>query len=686
MSIDELKSKVESLGRDFASHKIFFFQILEPSLLAGNVFSSPKLAGLVKRLETMPYIQDKLEFCVELVRWIALKRDTITDDYLEDLRLAVQCATLYYFNFLTNSPTRGILKVYQEEIAKGNYLVLVMDKEKFEESILPLFAIFLVERLKEIMNASTYYLKNKKEKLKEFIESNYSYMSYDYRILLFNFLKIFEEKITVKIIDKKEEILASEFFLKSLIENYNNTIKILKMIDKDEWFKKIVIKYTRLFKNLLIKEKEKILREHTLMEEPQDNTLIEEIIGKETELFILNRSEEIRHNLILPSAFASFNEAEIESYIFVCEECLELGHLPYCEKCKREKRMTYFCETCGIANITEECISCGNKISSTKRIKLNIEKLIPRLDLFDKKDFRGIKFLEAPFKAGLRLKHDVLIAENGVAELEIKVSDATHFIYGSERLELKENEIIIPSSIAIKFSNVSNYLKEELEYYSLKIKVPDTINEGDLLLIRRKSGIIYYPVKVKKIVENIKEAVINPLLYNLLFGSELRCNIAELCLPLDVLLNASALLFDEEKAAYIITKIKNEGKTEYKEYKLGRIPNDILLLNIRIKHQLLLAIANAIREEINMKIKCNRCETTLPRITLALRCYRCGSKLLYRLSRSKVRPLVKDFDSIMQNEPSISRSYKRSSRRLKKYILDYLKEEDRSMRLDKFFS
>ncbi len=728
MKLIELKQITENLGRDFESHKILFHEKINYAIIAAKIFNNPKVSELITILENMPYIKKKLELSVELVRWIATKRFAFTNDYFKDLKTAFKCALLYFFDFKSIAPIRYIKGVYQEEIERGNHVVLHLDSRYSESPIMTLLAILLAEKLREMINASAFHLKNRRPRLREIVDKRFPNLSITYKYILADFLENFEEKIAIQIIDNNKEERASKFFLDSLIEKYDFTIELLEIIDKDFWLRNIIKKYIDFIKNSILENYEKDCKMTIISEEINKKILVAEELENSDISKIAFLPNELKRTLLLRGQLSNdapgqmklyipINEdvpnknvyttilplelrdkqndsIEISSYRFVCESCGEIGYTSYCEKCKREKRIAYFCEKCGIANLAEECISCGKEVSPLFTINIIPSRLF-NLNANEEACYKKIKYVEPFFKPQLRTKYDIKISEKGATEIELKVLPSNEIVIDGTTIELKENEILLPRTAVSHIQRVTKYLKETLEtfYNSKEIgKINFEINEGSDLLISRSTGIVHYIVKIKRILD-IEYAVIHPFLYELLFSEATIGNLISLYIPMDFLLNASALYFEDEAVCYIITeppipkerprqklkvKLQHPGLTEEESF-------STVTLNFRLKYKLLKEIVEVTKSKIETSIKCPKCGNAIGRPPIFLRCSKCGSKLNYRWGRKELMSTIKEFDSILQAQ-DMMKKYKRINRKIKWFISDYLKEEEHFERLDKFFS
>ncbi len=726
MSLAELKQAVEDFGRDFFSHKILFHKNIDYTLITSRIFNNTKTSELITILKGMPHIKNKLDFCIEIIRWIAIKRFTFTNDYFKDLKIAFKLSLLYFFDFKTITPVKIIKEVYQVELERGNHVYLCFDSRHAESPVIILLLILLAQKLSEIIDASPFYLKNKRAKLREYVDKRFPNLSTTYKYILVDFLEYFEEKITIQIKDYNDEEMASKFFLESLIENYDLVMELLEIIEKDFWIKNIIKKYIKTIKNSILENYEKnckiaiVTREkykRILVAKEAEDSDIGEIIILPNELkkallikgqLGVEKNEEIKlyvileeveknkntYNVILPLQLKDKGNTT-ELYLFICEKCNKVDYTSYCKECKREKRIAYLCRECGITNLTDKCISCGKQITLIATVNTNHLELFKGLKDDMKISYKNIKYLEPNVKQELRIKHNIEISEKGVAEIELKAVPSTEFVVDDTIIELKEDEIILPSEIIPSIEKILTYTKEMTEMlYNLKeLKTINLrIDEGSYLFVSSDNGIIHYNVKVKKIL-NSKFAIIHPVLYELLFDDYLVGNTIKIAIPLDFLLNASALYFDEEETCYIITEINHSKEKQIPKLKTEIVLNkneetgrfSAAILNFRLKYKLLKILSEEIKNKIEPLIKCPKCGAVIDRPPIFLRCFKCGNKLSYKWSKKELTNIIKDLNRILEDQ-EMFKKYRRTNRKIKWFVSDYLKEEEKFERLDKFFS
>jgi hypothetical protein len=726
-AIETLIEKAEKIGRDFESHKIFFHKRIINAILVSNIFNNRKLSELITNLENTVGVKNKLELCSEILRSVALKRVIITNDYNNDLKIALQTALLYYFNFVDSSPLRGILELYQEEISKGNYVVLKLNLKEIKEPIISFLAAVLAEKLREIISASEYTIRDKTFII-SLINKKFKKINIYHKRLLFEFLKFLFDKFTIKIIDENEsENIYLDIFLDSLIYYFDEALKILKLIDPDEWLKNIISKYRLLLKKIYIQEYNDTINVYDRDSEKSDIRIVSSIemhtphsvIDLESFRKVISRYgnrisngnrhivglklketqlEDYYYQVILPYRNKK-NNNEFDSFSFVCENCLEISCFEYCENCRREKRLTYYCNKCGIANEYKRCISCDSTLSPILKfkedpLKLIEEKLIESNitpEKIQKLKFSRTFFYPSPCKLSIRLKHNQDIAENGVAEivLPIIVSD---YIEDREGLyQIKDDEILLPESVLEKLKKINSYILELINIYrkeDLKDFCKESIEEGDIILARSIRGLIFYPLTIKGFIKK-SYGIISKTLYDALYGEIIADNLIRICLPQDFLLNASALYLDDLRGLYILTDIpKREKKSEALRISLEESSNETqkdLSFAIYFKQRVLQPLTNAIKENITMKIKCPRCENLLDRPKMNIYCPKCKNRITYKWFKKEINALLKEYSNFTQLS-SLSILYRKNNRRLKRYVYTYFKEEERFEKLDKFFN
>jgi len=722
-TIEKLIEKAEKIGRDFESHKIFFHKRIINAILVSNIFNNRKLSELITNLENT--IKNKLELCSEIMRSVALKRVVITNDYNNDLKIALQTALLYYFNFVDSSPLRGILELYQEEISKGNYVVLKLNLNEIKEPIISFLAAVLSENLREIISASEYTIRDKAFII-SLIDKKFKKINIYHKRLLFEFLKFFFDKFSIKIINENDsEDIYLDIFLDSLVYYFDETLKVLKLIDADEWLKNIIIKYSLLLRKIYIQEYKDVISVYNRNFEKLDMRIVLSVeshtphsaidldnfrkiisaygnrISNENKhiagLKLKETQLEDLYQVILP--YRKKNNNEFDSFSFVCEDCLEISCFEYCENCKRERKLTYYCNKCGIANEYKMCISCGSMLSPILKFKQDPLKLIEEKliesnlmpEKIQKLKLSHTFYYPSPHKLSIRLKHNLDIAENGVVEilLPVIVSD---YVEDHEKIyQIKDDEILLPESVLERLKAINSYILEVVKIYQkeeLKDFCKESIEEGDIILARSIRGLIFYPLRIKGFIKK-DYGIISKTLYDALYGETIVDNLIRICLPQDFLLNASALYLDDLRGLYVLTDIPKKEKKEGAlrvslDESLDETRND-LSSAIYFKNHVLRPLTNAIKENITIKIKCPRCESFLERPKMNIYCPKCKNRIAYRRFKKEINALLKEYNNFTQIS-GLSILYRKNNRRLRKYVYTYFKEEERFEKLDKFFN
>jgi len=730
MDLDEIIDEIREIGRDFNFHKIYFFEKIHKSLLLGFIFDNPKVSELITKTENIPITKNKLDFCVELLRNVSLKRITLSNDYFKDIKTTLQCALLIYFDFLDFSPLKGILDIYQEEIGKGNYLVLKIDYEQFKEPIIPLLAIFLVERLREIINASPYFIQDKKY-IEEVVNRKFPKLSIAMQSIMKDFLKYVLEKVSIRLIDVRNQNLSPlDIFLDSIVLYYDETLEILELVDRDRFLRNIIAKYTEFIRKLILenygssvtlllskasnsktnieflvnlnsyKKLEKIIDVEDLrIKIPSFDKFDEKKTKEKLGIIIKNEKIEKEKQVQLPIVFKEKFAEEIEAdlYSFICENCLKHGYTDYCPECKRDKRVSFYCDNCKISNQGFICISCGQELVPTRKQKINISSEIVK-KLYEIKlgpeyilsiDFINTKYIEPPEKIAAKVKNKIITAENGVAEISVKVVPIKSYEFNGKIIDIDDDEIILPNSIMEKFNNITNYLKDILNLYNeLKNNTKfDILKNKKILLIRNSRNYIYYPIKIKDIIDS-EFALISPRLYEKLFGKVISENEVKICHLLDFLLNASSRLINGENCSCLLITSTNENEKISKEdsnllEKEKEDPPKVIAFNFKMNF--MRSLISLIETNVSLQIRCAKCENIMSRPKIRLFCTKCGSRLTYKKVKREISEAMKEYNEYLKIN-TLSPIYKFNNRKIKKAFYRFFKEEEKLEKLDKFFN
>lgn len=697
MSIFELKDKFVALGKNFENHKIYFHKTIVKPYIAGLIYNE-KLSEVITLLESDPRIKNKKDLCIELLRNFALKKARVTENYEENLKIALQASLLYYFDFASYEPILAISKIYQEEIGRGNHLVVYVDTKEVEDPLIMLAALVFAEKIKAFINASPYRIKKNRERIINILKQ-LKCIEITSKLNLIDLAYIIIEKFSIYFADlvEKDEYLPLIIVIRSLIEDFNKTLEIIKIIDEDEWLSNIIKEHQYIFIELSYADKmEKInVYKRNITSEAinlpsetsgnvfslklKDDKYIEGngslILGVEDTG--ANRMQAF--DAILPEEIKE--EKELFLHKFICENCFRIDFQSFCRQCKRYKRIAYRCPECGIININNFCIYCGKKISDLDKTKLSFHSIFSSentdLDFSNIQIcYRKINYIEPSFTIMKRIKRGLKVSENGACEIELEVVPCEKLVIEGKGIEIAPFDIILPINAKKEIDKITEYINEELEGLGININ----FDKNEYLLIRTSKGLIYYEVKVEGF-HNINVALISPKLYRRLFPAGKKGKL-KICLPIDLLLNGTGLLFQDEKIAYIVTIYEDDREDKEKFELLIKPEATKENISFKLKHQLLRNIAMNAKKEITTGLRCKKCDTFFPRITAFLGCRSCGSKLQYRWSRKGVSPFLKEVDEIIAQ----NKVYKRMIRKLKKPIYAYLKGEELSERLDKFFN
>ena len=157
---------------------------------------------------------------------------------------------------------------------------------------------------------------------------------------------------------------------------------------------------------------------------------------------------------------------------------------------------------------------------------------------------------------------------------------------------------------------------------------------------------------------------------------------------MDFLLNASARLIDGEKAAYFLIMAPEMKEDEEKPKKIiitRETEENDKILAFNFKNNFMNEYARLIETNIGLQIRCPKCDNLMQRPKIHLFCNKCGARLTYRWIKKEVNDASKEYNEYLKNS-TLQPIYKFNSRKLKKLVYRFFKEEEKFERLDKFFN
>jgi hypothetical protein len=614
----EIWGETKETGKEPLEHGIFFIFETEIENLPSIIFNNNEITQRIRLLEQI-YKTNKLLVAKQILADFALKRLVISKNFEENLTYGLQLALFYLLEYKSKIPFVMIKNVYQEDIDKGNHLVLIIEKEKVETYPFIAFLTWVLATLyKLILNASDFNVKPSLESIINYIITECNFKEIKHYQAIKELVEIIYRRNNIEIIDKNSrQSLIPEIIL--VIINtfsfyYDEIIKIINSYNELEWLNIIINKYLYLLNKLnFYKEKDNII---FLLKIPIQNNIaqinqiedLETIIldpklyknfsgtnlagwdvnnnkllpilpkvgnidkekPKQYKIFLfkktLNNEEEF--TFLVPSKLYKDEKAILiyPSYLFRCEKCFDIDNSDHCNICNREKRIIATCVECKNTRIRidNKCTICGGRIHTLYHVKINLQHELN--DYSKRLNIEKEKILE------------LLINSNYQKELYLLENLAKGYIrnkYGlkvdsngvckitvnvatslNEKI-IEEDEIILPNHVLEKLKSIREYILElKRELYKQNIKKKD---EQFLLLITIQDNLLYYLVKIKGSTEN-DFAMIHPRLYAKLNSHLNPNNKIHIYLLEDFLLNYSK--FYSENSQGPVFLVLNESKSE----------------------------------------------------------------------------------------------------------------------------
>ena len=614
----EIWGETKEIGKEPFEHGIFFISETEIKNLPSIIFNNNEIAQRIRLLEQI-YKMNKFLVAKQILADFALKRIVISKNFEENLTYGLQLALFYLLEFKSKIPFEMINNVYQEDIDKGNHLVLIIDKEKVEAYPFITFLTWVLATLyKSILNASDFNLKPSLESIINYIITKCNFKEIKHYQAIKELVEIIYRRYNIEIIDKNSrQSLIPEIILviiNSFSFYYNVIIKIISSYNEFEWLNIIINKYLYLLNNLnFYKEKENII---FLLRIPMQNNIaqinqIEDLetvildpkvyknfsntnfagwdiknnkllpilpkvgnINKETSkqykifLFKKTLNSEEEFTFLVPSKLYKDEKAILiyPSYLFRCEKCLDIDNSNHCNICNREKRIIAICVECKNTRIgiDNKCLVCGERIHTLYYVKINLQHELN--DYSKRLNIEKEKILELLINSNY--KKELYLLENlakgyirNKYGLKVDSTGACKITVNvatslNEKI-IEEDEIILPNYVLGKLKSIREYILElKREIYKQNIKRKD---EPFLLLITVQDNLLYYLVKIKGSSEN-DFAIIHPKLYAKLTPHLTPNNKIHIYLLEDFLLNYSK--FYSENTQVPVFLVLNENKSE----------------------------------------------------------------------------------------------------------------------------
>jgi hypothetical protein len=671
----EIWGETKEIGKEPFEHGIFFISETEIENLPSIIFNNNEIAQRIRLLEQI-YKTNKFLVAKQILADFALKRIVISKSFEENLTYGLQLALFYLLEFKSKIPFEMINNVYQEDIDKGNHLVLIIDKEKVEAYPFITFLTWVLATLyKSILNASDFNLKPSLESIINYIITKCNFKEIKHYQAIKELVEIIYRRYNIEIIDKNSrQSLIPEIIL--LIINsfsfyYDEIIKIISSYNEFEWLNIIINKYLYLLNNLnFYKEKENII---FLLRIPMQNNIaqinqIEDLetvildpklyknfsktnfagwdiknnkllpilpkvgnINKETSkqykifLFKKTLNSEEEFTFLVPSKLYKDEKAILiyPSYLFRCEKCFDIDNSNHCNICNREKRIIAICVECKNTRIgiDNKCLVCGGRIHTLYYVKINLQHELN--DYSKRLNIEKEKILELLINSNY--KKELYLLENlakgyirNKYGLKVDSTGACKITVNvatslNEKI-IEEDEIILPNHVLGKLKSIREYILElKREIYKQNIKRKD---EPFLLLITVQDNLLYYLVKIKGSSEN-DFAIIHPKLYAKVTPHLNPNNKIHIYLLEDFLLNYSK--FYSENTQVPVFLVLNENKS-------GQISKTDLKLDIPFEENTETQFRELALYSIKLTLLNQIIEKAIANVRIGLKCENCDKE------------------------------------------------------------
>jgi DNA polymerase II large subunit len=199
-------------------------------------------------------------------------------------------------------------------------------------------------------------------------------------------------------------------------------------------------------------------------------------------------------------AAAKANAIHIEAVNFVCPSCNERRLSIQCDICGEETQRFRTCSRCGLATAEPTCPKCRFKTNPYSPMEFNLkaklDALRPRFPYAHTKPIKGVRGLTSESKTPeqlekgiIRSRHDVFVYKDGTLRIDVTNAPLTHFrpsdigagVEGlismgyetdyrgqplgdaTQILELKPQDIIVPTSISEDLLRMAQFVDDELQ-------------------------------------------------------------------------------------------------------------------------------------------------------------------------------------------------------------------------------
>ena len=672
----EVWGETKETGKEPLEHGIFFIFETEIENLPSIIFNNNEITQRIKLLEQI-YKTNKFLVAKQILADFALKRLVISKNFEENLTYGLQLALFYLLEYKSKIPFDMIKNVYQENIDKGNHLVLIIDKEKVETYPFITFLTWILATLyKSILNASDFNSKPPLESIIDYVITKCNFKEIKHYQAIKELIEIIYRRNNIEIIDKNDrQSLIPEMIL--IIINtfcfyYDEIIKIVNSYNELEWLNIIINKYLYLLSKLnFYKEKENILfllKISTQNDVAQINQIgkleiitlhpklyknfsktnlvgwdinnnkllpilpkldnIEKEKLRQSKIFLfrkkINNDEEF--TFLVPSKLYKDEKAILiyPSYLFRCEKCFDIDNSDYCSICNREKRIIATCVKCKNTSIRidNKCTGCGGNIHALYYIKINLQH---ELNVYSKRlNVEKEKILELLINSNYQKESYLLenLAKGYIRskyDLKADSNGACKITvdvatYLNEKI-IEEDEIILPNYVLSKLKSIREYILElKRELYKQQnIKKKD---EQFLLLITTEDNLLYYLVKIKGSTEN-EFAIIHPKLYAKLNSHLNPSNKIHIYLLEDFLLNYSK--FYSENSQCPVFLVLNENRNEQRS-------KPVLKLDIPFEENTEIQFRELALYNIKLTLLNQVIEKAIANVRIGLKCENCNTE------------------------------------------------------------
>lgn len=683
-------------------------------------FNSIELCKLVGSLQ-----KGKIETCLRIIEDVTLKRVVLDAKTNDNLRKGLIASLLYFFDFRIN-PFTTIIKIYQEEIEKGNNITLIVEERKFlSNEWLVLLTILFCDRIYEVLNASEFKPDIEyKHQCWDYIKGKYVNLSVEELSMLYDIFEIYFNFVKINIKNEKDEEIIDKVIEKVIKLSLYNTKEFLRIIsfskhfrDKVENLKELIdnLKIILLQDNLNFYELDVLKRqdianikllyfnsnkpinsinskycyfinndEFKIVEFVYDNS-IDTIKNEQIKLLCTETEgpQEEYHSCFLPIELENKMDSEIELDIlpFICDKCKTIDFTNYCITCKIEKKFYFYCENCNERSLLRICPRCNTDCLKKLKFRFNYMTLLSQLknivtipkDLRLDYYFAPIQFLEHPIKSLLRNKHKVLCNTNNLSEILLKALPYDRVISDINSYEIGHDEIILPLSLRNECIKIKDFLENETSLlYPDKTDLLRKLE--NIVVISAYNGVIHYPVKIKGYIDT-DYCIVSTGLYEKMFNEYLVDNYVKIAYLNDILLN----FYSVDYPIIIETYREPNAKIKIGHLLISEL-KETQTENPQAEKFLIKNISNAINET-SMSVVCKRCGSTNKFIHINNKCSFCKAKINYTTKAEEIKRILGEIRKFSTNHNLLLNLQQELEMNLNKLYYERRENE----KLDKYF-